>query len=155
MRVLSVLLLLVISLCCGAARAQDSGVISVTTAGGVLVAVSAAFVSLTLLPALLAVLGPRVNAGSLKRASATEPFAVVANTQQLSGELLFPEGAGPFPAVVLAHGCAGNRFVEPVWGPFLRSAGYATFNIDSLGGRSLSEAGNELVELADRFGRRD
>ena len=36
-------------------------------AGGVLVALSAAFVSLTLLPALLAVLGPRVNAGSLKR----------------------------------------------------------------------------------------
>ena len=31
-------------------------------AGGVLVALSAAFVSLTLLPALLAVLGPRVNA---------------------------------------------------------------------------------------------
>ena len=35
--------------------------------GGVLVALSAAFVSLTLLPALLAVLGPRVNALSLKR----------------------------------------------------------------------------------------
>ena len=36
-------------------------------AGGVLVALSAAFVSLTLLPALLAVLGPRVNALGLRR----------------------------------------------------------------------------------------
>ena len=35
--------------------------------GGVLVALTAALVSLTLLPALLAVLGPRVNALSLKR----------------------------------------------------------------------------------------
>ena len=35
--------------------------------GGVLVALTAAFVSLTLLPALLAALGPRVNALSLKR----------------------------------------------------------------------------------------
>jgi RND superfamily putative drug exporter len=36
-------------------------------AGGVLVALSAAFVSLTLLPALLVVLGPRVNALGLRR----------------------------------------------------------------------------------------
>ena len=36
-------------------------------AGGVLVALTAALVSLTLLPALLAVLGPRVNALGLKR----------------------------------------------------------------------------------------
>jgi uncharacterized membrane protein YdfJ with MMPL/SSD domain len=36
-------------------------------AGGMLVALSAAFVSLTLLPALLAVLGPRVNALGLRR----------------------------------------------------------------------------------------
>ena len=36
-------------------------------AGGVLVALTAAFVSLTLLPALLVVLGPRVNAIGLKR----------------------------------------------------------------------------------------
>ena len=35
--------------------------------GGVLVALTAALVSLTVLPALLAVLGPRVNALGLKR----------------------------------------------------------------------------------------
>lgn len=79
------------------------------------------------------------SAGSLQRSVASEPFALVSTPISLSGELLFPEGAGPFPAVVLAHGCGGNRNVEPAWGPFLRQLGYATFNIDSLGGRSLKE----------------
>jgi dienelactone hydrolase len=76
----------------------------------------------------------------------------------LAGELLFPEGAGPFPAVVLVHGCAGNRFVEPAWGQFLRAAGYATFNVDSLRARDLSEvctqpaALNPLQRLPDAYG---
>ncbi|HEY8068968.1 MAG TPA: dienelactone hydrolase family protein, partial [Burkholderiales bacterium] len=87
--------------------------------------------------------GPSVisfeSAGSLQRSVASEPFALVSTPISLSGELLFPEGAGPFPAVVLAHGCEGNRNVEPAWGPFLRQSGYATFNIDSLGGRNLKE----------------
>ena len=82
---------------------------------------------------------PLQSAGSLQRASASEPFALNDASASLSGELLFPDGAGPFPAVVLAHGCAGNRFVEPAWGSFLRQAGYATFNVDSLRGRGISE----------------
>lgn len=99
----------ILLLAAGAARASDSGVI------------------------------PFQSAGSLQRSAATEPFAASPASAALSGELLFPEGAGPFPAVVLAHGCAGNRFVEPAWGPFLRQAGYATFNIDSLRGRGINE----------------
>jgi dienelactone hydrolase len=128
MRSTVLLSLFVVSLWCGAGRAQDSGMISVA------------------------------SAGSLQRGSASEPFVLAGTALQLSGELLFPEGAGPFPAVVLAHGCAGNRFVEPVWGPYLRSAGYATFNIDSLRGRSLSEvctlplALSPLQRLPDVYG---
>lgn len=57
----------------------------------------------------------------------------------LSGELQFPPGAGPFPAVVLAHGCNGNRNIEPAWGPLLRSWGYATFVIDSFRARGFNE----------------
>ena len=79
------------------------------------------------------------SAGSLQRNVASEPFALTGTSVALSGELLFPDGAGPFPAIVLAHGCGGNRNIEPVWGPFLRNAGYATFNIDSLRGRGLNE----------------
>ena len=82
---------------------------------------------------------PFQSAGSLQRGGAGVPFASSSASATLSGELLFPEGQGPFPAIVLAHGCAGNRYVESAWGPFLRQLGYATFNIDSFGGRGISE----------------
>lgn len=57
----------------------------------------------------------------------------------ISGELVLPRGNGPFPAVVLAHGCNGNRNIERAWGPLLREWGYATFVIDSFGPRGLQE----------------
>jgi dienelactone hydrolase len=113
-------LLLVLVFASGAGRAADSGVI------------------------------PFQSAGSLQRSGAGEPFAPSSTSATLSGELLFPEGQGPFPAVVLAHGCAGNRFVEPAWGPFLRQSGYASFNIDSFRGRGINEVctqGGVLVPL--------
>ncbi|OLD31694.1 MAG: hypothetical protein AUI49_05220 [Candidatus Rokubacteria bacterium 13_1_40CM_2_68_13] len=57
----------------------------------------------------------------------------------ISGELRFPPGAGPFPAVILAHGCGGIRTPELGWGPLLREWGYATFVVDSFRGRGLTE----------------
>jgi dienelactone hydrolase len=98
------------------------------------------------------------SAGSLQRGAAAEPYVLSANSVTLSGELLFPEGDGPFPAVVLAHGCAGNRYVESAWGPFLRRLGYATFNTDSFSGRGISEvctqAGllSSLQRVPDAYG---
>jgi dienelactone hydrolase len=88
------------------------------------------------------------SVGSLARGSASEPFAANGDSASLSGELLFPEGAGPFPAVVLAHGCNGNRFVEPAWGSFLREAGYATVNVDSFRGRGISEVCTQAGRLS-------
>jgi len=98
------------------------------------------------------------SAGNLQRAALTEPFAFGGAAAQISGELQLPEGPGPFPAVVLAHGCAGNRFVEPAWGDFLRKAGYATFNVDSFRGRGISEVCtqgallNPLQRVPDAYG---
>ena len=80
------------------------------------------------------------SAGSLQRSVTSEPFALVGASVPLSGELLFPGVQGHSSAVVLAHGCEGNRNIEPVWGPFLRKAGYATFNVDSLRGRALTRS---------------
>jgi dienelactone hydrolase len=88
------------------------------------------------------------SAGSFQRSAATEPFALTGTAAALSGELLFPEGAGPFPAIVLVHGCEGNQNVEPAWGPYLRKAGYATFNIDSLRGRGLNEVCTQPAALS-------
>lgn len=89
------------------------------------------------------------SAGSLQRGGAGR-FFVQSMPVRLGGELAFPEGSGPFPAVVLAHGCNGNRNIERAWGPILRQWGYATFVIDSFGGRGLTEVctqGGALLPL--------
>jgi dienelactone hydrolase len=57
----------------------------------------------------------------------------------ISGDLRFPSGTGPFPAVILAHGCGGIGNAETGWAPVLREWGYATFLIDSFRGRNLTE----------------
>jgi len=88
------------------------------------------------------------TAGSLQR-TGRRGFAPAAPVR-IAGELRFPEGKGPFPAIVLAHGCAGNLRVEPIWGPVLRSWGYATFVIDSFRARGITEVctkGPTLVPL--------
>jgi dienelactone hydrolase len=57
----------------------------------------------------------------------------------LSGDLRFPAGQGPFPAVVLMHGCAGLGNAEGGWAVALHGYGYATFVVDSFAGRGLQE----------------
>ena len=57
----------------------------------------------------------------------------------LSGELGFPSGSGPFPAMMIAHGCNGNGAVDAAWARTLQEWGYATFVIDSFSGRGLVE----------------
>lgn len=97
------------------------------------------------------------TAGSLQRRGDGR-FAVQSATVTLTGDLQFPSGGGPFPAVVLAHGCNGNGNVERAWGPVLRSWGYATFNVDSFRGRGLNEVCTQagvlvpLQRLPDAYG---
>jgi len=78
------------------------------------------------------------TAGTLAR-KADEPKFVMADSVVISGELSFPSGPGPFPAVVLVHGCGGLGSAESAWAPVLRDWGYATFVIDSFSGRGLKE----------------
>ncbi len=87
------------------------------------------------------------SAGSLERGAGRRGFAQTGTAATISGELHFPEGKGPFPAIVLAHGCNGNRNVEPAWGRLLRQWGYATFNIDSFSGRGLAEVCTQRLAL--------
>ena len=49
----------------------------------------------------------------------------------LSGILLRPDGAGPFPAVVLLHHCDGMVGAQNVWAFRLAQWGYATLRVDS------------------------
>ena len=65
----------------------------------------------------------------------------------LSGDLGFPRGAGPFPAVVLAHGCSGIGPHVKEWASLLRDSGYATFVLDSFHGRGLREVCSSALTL--------
>jgi dienelactone hydrolase len=78
------------------------------------------------------------NAGSLVRSPDGSRF-VSGDPVVLSGDLSFPSGAGPFPAVILAHGCNGISAGVTAWASALREWGYATFVIDSFRGRGLIE----------------
>lgn len=84
--------------------------------------------------------------GTLAR-KADEPRFVIADPVVISGDLSFPSGSGPFPAVVLAHGCEGLGNAEAGWAPVLREWGYATFVIDSFLGRGLKEVCTSATTL--------
>lgn len=86
------------------------------------------------------------TAGSLVRTADRSSF-VMADPVVISGDLKFPSGSGPFPAVVLAHGCEGLGSAEAGWAPILRDWGYATFVIDSLRGRGLQEVCTSAATL--------
>ena len=79
------------------------------------------------------------TAGSLVRTPDGSRFTT-GDPVVISGDLRFPSGAGPFPAVILAHGCSGIVLgVQAAWASALREWGYATFVIDSFRGRNLTE----------------
>jgi dienelactone hydrolase len=63
---------------------------------------------------------------------------------QLTGWFDKPAGAGPFPAVIVLHGCGGYEInvtytAMPLWVSLLQAQGYATLKLDSLTARGLSE----------------
>src|SRR5437899_3161608 len=72
---------------------------------------------------------------------------VPGDTIAISGDLDFPSGAGPFPAVILAHGCGGIGVVQTAWAQVLRQWGYATFVVDSFRGRGLAEVCTSAATL--------
>jgi dienelactone hydrolase len=49
-----------------------------------------------------------------------------------------PDGPGPFPAVVVLHGCTGVRSKDTRWAERLRDQGYVALVVDSLTGRGLT-----------------
>ena len=54
---------------------------------------------------------------------------------RVEGRLAKPGGAGPFPALVLLHGCHGVSPQVYAWGRWLADRGYVAFVVDSYGPR--------------------
>ena len=65
---------------------------------------------------------------------------------QLSGYLYRPDGPGPFPAVVMLHGCSGlmthsgkMQANARFWAEHLRDHGYVALLVDSFTARGIDE----------------
>jgi dienelactone hydrolase len=66
----------------------------------------------------------------------------------LWGHLNKPAGTGPFPAVVLMHGCNGIRPTHARWASQLTELGYVTLILDSLGPRSIFDVCKTPLRIA-------
>lgn len=62
----------------------------------------------------------------------------VGDTITIRGYLSKPEGEGPFPAVVLLHGCGGIKDRSYIWASKLNEWGYVSLIVDSFSPRSIS-----------------
>jgi dienelactone hydrolase len=56
----------------------------------------------------------------------------------ITGTLVRPAGAGPFPAVVQLHGCAGVEAQSYRWARWLADRGYVALVVDSFGPRRMA-----------------
>ena len=70
---------------------------------------------------------------------------------RLTAELYTPRGAGPFPAVILLHGCGGVGPNIKEWAEWLRYEGYAALVLDSFGGRGLRRLCGGSAALTGRM----
>ncbi|MCW3149323.1 dienelactone hydrolase family protein [Stutzerimonas stutzeri] len=74
------------------------------------------------------------------RLKASEPHT--ARSLMLEAELFRPDGEGPFPAIVLMHGCGGwqpaVRYGLHAHASFLREQGFVVLNLDSFGPRNFT-----------------
>ena len=70
------------------------------------------------------------------------PSVAVANVAagpSIGGWIYRPEGAGPFPAIVLAHSCAGTNAHTDFWGGLLSKWGYLVLAPDSFNPRGRTQ----------------
>jgi dienelactone hydrolase len=65
----------------------------------------------------------------------------------LTGKLTKPQGDGPFPAVVLMHGCAGINKAIDTWADRLASWGYVAIEVDSLAPRGEKEICSKIMAI--------
>lgn len=86
-----------------------------------------------------------------------EPVPVQA-TELISGELYRPVGEGPFPAVVVLHGCDGRRQAsDDAFGARITALGWVLLAVDSFGPRGIAhrctfDVGPPVDRVMDAYG---
>lgn len=69
------------------------------------------------------------------------------------GHLKLPDGDGPYPAIILMHGCGGIRQSHFNWADVLVKTGYAVLIVDSFRPRSIVRQCGSGVSAASPSGR--
>jgi dienelactone hydrolase len=114
-------------------------------------------VMIAALTVMLAATAARAESMALSIPSQTVPDARP-SPQPLPAQLTLPPGAGPFPVVILLHGCGGlgNGAEMQHWVERVTGWGYAALVMDSLTPRGVSTvcapANQPLVTAQDRAG---
>ena len=84
--------------------------------------------------ALVAVVATAVMAGCAGKIAFDN--VTPGSPQRIEGKLYKPDGRGPFPALVLLHGCQGVVRQTQTWAHWLRERGYVALVTDSFGPRN-------------------
>lgn len=82
---------------------------------------------------------PALTDPALTDAPIRVPLTGTGEPDHLTATLSKPQGAGPFPAVVLLHGCGGLRSNGAHWRAFFTRLGMATLVLDSFTARGIKE----------------
>ena len=112
-----------------------------------------------LILALLAACMPlssRADTGTV--ASEVVHFAgpsIAGSTVELAGRLMKPAGAGPFPALVLLHGCDGTDLASDTLVRAFGGWGYVLLELDSFGPRGVTEACTDYVRVSPSVRAKD
>ena len=105
----------------------------------------------------LLVISDGVWAENVQQSIPVHPVGAIRRpSEPLTGWLQVPPGKGPFPVVILLHGCGGLGNRMPTWTERLIGWGYATLILDSFGARHVTSvcapAYQPLVTNLDRAG---
>jgi dienelactone hydrolase len=93
------------------------------------------------------------HAQTTKTSSIEITFPDAEGTLQLRGHLYRPDGLGPFPAVVMLHGCAGIRPRLHQWGHTLQQWGYVALLVDSFTPRSQTNMCDDVFRVDPQYAR--
>ena len=78
-------------------------------------------------------------AGCATTSSVRFANATAGAPRDVPGQIYTPWGAGPFPAVVLLHGCHGVSASTRQWAEWFRDLGYVALVVDSWAARGMTE----------------
>jgi len=80
----------------------------------------------------------------------TWPEASALEPGEVTGLLTLPDGPGPFPAIVMLHGCAGLYATHEDWAKLAASWGYASLRVDSFTPRGIEEICTDIMRPVPR-----